>query len=174
MAALGLQTLTKRREKCWVWTGSSCKLNAAHIYTGNLWQSQVTSAFQFLVFLHAFSSIRGALKDLPWTSMKALHVASPLGVEAMQVYRPVSPSWTGGEKNKYLKQSGTQWARETITALYISLWIWIKVLACKKLCSRNSFHWKLWFWWNKNGYLFLSSHKRIGNAAASNLMLTIL
>lgn len=124
-------------------TGSSCQLNAAHICTGNLQQSQITSAFQLLVFLHAFSPHRGALMDLPWTSMYALHVASPLGVEAMQVYRPVSPSWTGEKKNKYLQQSGTQWARKVITALCVPPWIWINVLACKNFapetCSIRSY-----------------------------------
>lgn len=104
-----------------------------------IYESQITSAFQFLIFLYVFSPRRETLIDLPWTSMYALHVASPLGVEAMQVYRPVSPSWVGKEKkNKYLKQSGTQWARKVITTLYVPSWIWINVLGCKNFESETS------------------------------------
>lgn len=43
----------------------------------------------------------------------------------------------GEEKNKYLKQSGTQWARKVITALYIPPWIWINVLACKNFAAET-------------------------------------
>lgn len=76
---------------------------------------------------------------LPWTSKQAFHEASPLGVEAMQVQVPVSPSWRrrgvdillyGNYLNvchsflnqqQFLSLSPSSYLSPTITALLIDI-----------------------------------------------------